>query len=138
MSAREFLDSNVLVYAHDLSAGAKREQAAALVRGLWRSGDGCLSVQVLQEFYTVTTKKKLLEPAAAEGLVEQYTYWLVHEPGAQEVLSAVRLHQSALISFWDAMIVTSAGRLGCEVVWSEDLNAGQQVVGVRVQNPFAN
>ena len=84
------MDSNVLVYAHDLSAGAKRERAAALVRGLWRSGDGCLSVQVLQEFYAVTTKKKLLEPAAAEELVEQYTYWLVHEPGAREVMSAVR------------------------------------------------
>ncbi len=136
MSARAFLDTNVLVYAHDVSAGAKRERAAALVRDLWRSREGCLSVQVLQEFYTVTTRKQGLTPVAAERLVERYTRWALHEPAGADVMSAIRLHQDALISFWDAMVVTSALRLGCSVLWSEDLNAGQTLLGIRVENPF--
>ncbi len=136
MSAKVFVDSNILVYAHDTSAGEKREQAAILVRNLWESGWGCLSVQVLQEFYTVTTRKQLLTPVAARQLVERYTNWPVHEPTASDVMSAIELHQEALVSFWDAMILTSAERLGCEVLYSEDLNAGQVVAGVQVQNPF--
>jgi predicted nucleic acid-binding protein len=138
MSAKAFVDSNVLVYAHDKTAGEKRERAAALVADFWHSCQGCLSVQVLQEFYTVMTRKHLLTPVATEQLVERYTYWTVHEPGVQDVMSAIRLHQSALISFWDAMILTSAARLGCETIWSEDLNAGQRLGGVRVRNPFAS
>lgn len=136
MSAKAFLDSNILVYAHDLTAGEKRERAAALVRDLWRSGQGGLSVQVLQEFYTVTARKQVLTPVAAEQLVEHYINWVVHKPTSPDVMSAIRLHQDALISFWDAMILTSAARLGCEVLWSEDLSAGQVLMGVRVQNPF--
>lgn len=136
MSAKAFVDSNILVYAHDTTAGEKRERAAALIRDLWRSHQGCLSVQVLQEFYTVTTRKQVLTSAAAEQLVEHYTTWVVHEPGAADVMSAIKLHQAALISFWDAMILSSAARLGCDVLWSEDLNAGQNVIGVRIQDPF--
>ena len=137
MSAKAFIDSNILVYAHDISAGEKRERAAALVRNLWESFGGGLSVQVLQEFYTVTTRKQLLTPVAASQLVERYTHWTVHEPTALDVMSAIKLHQETLISFWDAMIITSASRLGCEVLYSEDLNAGQVVMGVKVQNPFS-
>jgi len=136
MSAKAFLDSNVLVYAHDITAGEKRERAAVLVRDLWGSRQGCLSVQVLQEFYTVTTRKQVLTRAAAEELVERYTNWVVHAPAAPDVMSAIRLHQNSLISFWDAMILTSAQRLGCDVVWSEDLGADQVFTGVRVRNPF--
>lgn len=82
------------------------------------------------------TRKQLLTPVAAEQLVEQYTYWTVYEPLAEDVMSAIRLHQDALISFWDAMITTSAQHLGCEVIWSEDLSAGQLLAGVRIQYPF--
>ena len=95
-----------------------------------------LSVQVLQEFYTVTTRKQELTPAAAEQFVERYTNWVVHAPAAPDVMSAIRLHQNSLISFWDAMILTSAQHLGCDVVWSEDLGADQVFTGVRVRNPF--
>lgn len=137
MSAKAFLDSNVLVYAHDITAGEKRERAAALVHDLWRSRQGCMSVQVLQEFYTVTTRKQVLTPAAAEQLVEHYTNWVVHAPAAPDVMSAIGLHRAQQISFWDAMILSSAERLGCEVLYSEDLNAGQEFGGVRVENPFS-
>ena len=60
----------------------------------------------------------------------------MHTPTAPDVLAAVDLHERYQISFWDAMILQSAARRGCQVVWSEDLNAGQTYQGVRVVNPF--
>lgn len=138
MSARAFVDTNVLIYLHDKAAGFKQEVAKSLVDDLWRSGEGALSVQVLQEFYVNGTKKLGMPSEVAEAQMARLLAWAVHTPTPQDVLTAVRLHRAQQLSFWDAMIVTSAGRLGCEVVWSEDLNAGQQVAGVRVQNPFAN
>ncbi len=138
MSARAFVDTNVLIYLHDTTAGFKQEVAKKLMDELWRSGEGALSVQVLQEFYVNGTKKLGMPSEAAEAQMARLLVWAVHTPTPQDVLGAVRLHRAQQLSFWDAMIVTSAGRLGCEVVWSEDLNAEQQVAGVRVQNPFAN
>lgn len=137
MNGRAFVDSNVLIYAHDHSAGSKRDEAATLLRDLWLTRRGCLSVQVLQEFYTVTTRKQVLKPPRAEELVSRYAAWTVHEPSAGDVMRAIQLHQEILASFWDAMILTSAAQLGCAVLWSEDLNPDQTYAGVRVKNPFA-
>ncbi|MDQ3398398.1 MAG: PIN domain-containing protein [Deinococcota bacterium] len=136
MSGRAFVDSNVLVYAHDLSAGEKRARAAALLHDLWVTRQGCLSVQVLQEFYNVTTRKQLLTLPLAGASVRWYAQWTIHEPSARDVISAIGLHQEILASFWDAMILTSAARLGCELLWSEDLNPEQHYGGVQVRNPF--
>jgi predicted nucleic acid-binding protein len=69
--------------------------------------------------------------------VEDLGYWLVHSPTAEDVVEAIRLHRSARLAFWDAMILTSAGQLGCRTVWPEDWNAGQTTAGVKIQNPFA-
>ena len=135
---REFVDTNVLVYAHDVSAGAKHTQARALLAGLWESGNGCLSVQVLQEFYVTVTRKvsRPLPPEVARQRVEDLGYWLVHSPTAADVVEAISLHQSHRLSFWDALILTSAAKLGCAVLWSEDLNPGQTIGSLRVENPF--
>lgn len=73
----------------------------------------------------------------AEAQVARLSVWTVHIPTSEDVLSAVRLYRTQQLSFWDAMILTGAARLGCEVVWSEDLNADQKIAGVRVQNPFS-
>ena len=111
----QFIDTNILIYAHDRSAGDKHVRARDLLRGLWQSGEGCLSIQVLQEFYVNVTQKvaKPLAPAVASRLQQRYQ-----------------------ISFWDAMIVASAIQLRCQSIWSEDLNPGQDYGGVRVVNPF--
>jgi predicted nucleic acid-binding protein len=135
---REFVDTNVLVYAHDRSAGAKQAQAAALLKRLWASGQGCLSVQVLQEFF-VTVTRKIPHPmsgAEAEALVRDLAGWTVFAPDEDDVLAAIALHRRTGVSFWDAMILDSAAATGCEVIWSEDLNAGQEYEGVGVENPF--
>jgi predicted nucleic acid-binding protein len=135
---RVFVDTNVLVYAHDASAGSKRDQAAALIRSLWDSGDGCLSIQVLQEFF-VTVTRKVPQPLAideAAGLVSELSQWNVHSPGADDVLGAIDLHARTAVPFWDAMIIRSAAKLGCGLLYSEDLSDGQRYHGVEVCNPF--
>lgn len=136
---REFVDTNILVYAHDVTAGAKHTQAKALVASLWSSGNGCLSIQVLQEFYVNVTRKvsRPLGPEAAQQLIEDLGTWVVHSPSPEDVVEAIRLNQTAQLSFWDAMILTSAARLGCSTVWSEDLRSGQAVGQLMIENPFA-
>jgi predicted nucleic acid-binding protein len=135
---RQFVDTNILLYAHDDSAGTKRDQARALVEQLWESRDGCLSVQVLQEFFVNVTRKitKPLSVETAKGIVADLSHWHMHVPAADDVLGAIGIHQRAGISFWDSMIVHSAAEMGCTVLYSEDLNAGQDYSGVRVRNPF--
>jgi predicted nucleic acid-binding protein len=135
---RRFVDTNVLLYAHDDSAGAKQDQARALVGRLWESRDGCLSVQVLQEFFVNVTRKiaKPLSVETATEIVADYSRWYLHVPAADDVLAAISIHQRTELSFWDAMIVRSAAEIGCAVLYSEDLNDGQEYSGVHVENPF--
>jgi predicted nucleic acid-binding protein len=135
---RRFVDTNVLVYAHDDSAGSRRDQARALVEQLWESRDGCLSVQVLQEFFVTVTPKitKPVDAETAKAIAADLSRWYLHVPAAGDVQAAIGIHQRTGISFRDAMIVRSAAEIGCTVLYSEDLNAGQEYPGVRVENPF--
>jgi len=136
--SRRFVDTNVLVYAHDTSAGGKHERARALVEQLWDSRDGCLSVQIMQEFFVNVTRKipKPIDATVAKEIIADLSRWYVHVPAAEDVLSAIGLHQATGISFRDAMMVRSAVEIGCEVIYSEDLNHGQLYDGARVENPF--
>lgn len=136
--ARQFVDTNVLVYAYDKAAGVKHEQAESILQSLWESRNGCLSIQVLQEFYVTTTRKitQPLSTAQASQIVADLGTWHIHKPDVEDVLSAIQLQGRYDISFWDAMVVHSANQLWCRVLWSEDLNAGQVYQQVRVQNPF--
>jgi predicted nucleic acid-binding protein len=136
--SHQFIDTNVLLYAHDVTAGAKHDRARALLAQLWDSRDGCLSVQVLQEFFVNITRKvpQPLNAGAAKEIIADMSRWYVHAPAADDVIAAIGLHQSTGISLWDAMIVRSAAELGCGVIYSDDLNHGQLYAGVRVENPF--
>jgi predicted nucleic acid-binding protein len=135
---RFFVDTNILVYAHDVTAEDKHARARALVGELWQSRQGCLSVQVLQEFFVTTTRKipKPLDAPAAAQIIDDLAHWHLHAPGAGDVRAAIDIHQRTGASFWDAMILRSAKELGCQILYSEDLNAGQDYAGVHVRNPF--
>ena len=136
--ALEFLDTNVLGYAQDPSAGEKHTTARDLIRGLWETGNGCLSVQVLQEFY-VTVTRKVARPLSTEDaaeIVRDPSFWQVHIPHAEDVLGATDIQRHYQVSFWDAMIIHSAKCLGCKVVCSEDLSDGQEYENMLVRNPF--
>jgi predicted nucleic acid-binding protein len=135
---REFVDANVLVYAYDASAGAKHVAAEALLARLWDAGTGCLSVQVLQEF-VVTVTRKVAEPLTAREAadrIRELAAWKVFTPAAEDVLHAITLHERTEVSFWDAMVIHAASELGCDVLWTEDLNDGQLIQSVRVRDPF--
>jgi len=139
MSAdRRFVDTNVLVYAHDVTAGDRHARARALVEELWDTRQGCLSVQVLQEFFVTTTRKipKPLEAAAAARIIGDLAHWHTHAPAAGDVLAAIGIHQQTGASFWAAMILRSAKELGCQALYSDDLHPGQTYEGVQVRNPF--
>jgi len=133
-----FVDTNILVYAHDHSAKEKHRLSTTLLKELWETATGCLSVQVLQEFYvTITAKvKRPLSAETAAEIISMLSLWKIHTPDVQDVLRAIAIQRQYQISFWDAMIIQSAVKLGCQVLWSEDLHAGQIYAGVTVKNPF--
>ena len=133
-SQREFVDANILVYAFDSSAGRKQETAQALLERLWESNTGCVSIQVLQEFF-VTVTRKVAKPLAR---IREFVTWRVFAPTADDVLAAIGIHRRARIGFWDAMIVLAAAESGCDVLWTEDLADGQTLRGVRIRNPFGS
>jgi predicted nucleic acid-binding protein len=136
MSGREFVDTNVLIYAFDRSAGAKRELALTLLDRLWAERCGCVSLQVLQEFYVTATRKLSMPAGDALKQVERLGVWAVHRPSFDDLTAAVRMHCGKSVSFWDALVVRSAMQMGCEVLWTEDLSDGQRWEGVTVKNPF--
>lgn len=133
-----FVDANVLVYAEDRDAGDKHTVARDLVADLWRSGDGVLSIQVLQEFFVTVTRKmpQPLEPDAALAIVEQYLTWRVVENTGELLVAGIRLASSLQVSFWDALILEAALQAGCSRVWTEDLNHGQRVRTLTIVKPF--
>ncbi len=138
-SDRTFVDTNVLIYAHNVDAGVKHDIARGILDELWRERSGVLSIQVLQEFYVNVTRKIAVPLArnSARSIVEAYAAWCV-ETTLMEISAAFRIEDEARISFWDALIVASAVKSRAERILSEDLNAGQRIAGVLIENPFAH
>lgn len=139
MSASCFVDTNVLVYAHDRGAGDKFKTANALVAQLWRDRAGVVSTQVLQELY-VNVRRKAASPIStdeARGLIEDYLQWEVVVNDGASLIRALQLEEEHNLSFWDALVVQAAEKAGTSVLYSEDLSDGHQYGSVRVINPFA-
>jgi len=112
--------------------------AVSLLNKLWTSVCGCLSVQVLQEFYVTVTQKVLqpVEHETAAQIVRDLSFWRLHATVVEDVLGAIDLQQRCALSFRDAMILWSAQHLDCRTLWSEDFNPNQNYNGVIVINPF--
>lgn len=138
MNARQFVDTNILMYAHDVSAGAKHRRARALIEELWRTGAGVVSTQVLQELCVNLRRKagRPLELKATRDLVADYLSWKVVVNTGESVLEALELESRYQISFWDALVVHAAQASGADVLYSEDLADGQTYGTVRVVNPL--
>lgn len=138
MSDRQFVDTNILIYAYDTSAGQKHLKAQALLERLWREGTGCLSVQVLQEFYVNVTKKicKPLPSEQASLIIDNYRVWPVYSLSIADIVNSISIQKETRISFWDALIICAAYNLGAGQLWTEDLNNGQEYCGVRAVCPW--
>ena len=137
MSAgRVFVDTNILVYAHDRGAGSKHDAARRKLAVLWRApGAVSVSVQVLQELY-VTLLRKRIPKRHALATIEDHLQWHVIENTADLLMAGIRLHQRQDLSFWDALVVAAAVEAGAAELWSEDFVAGQTYDGVKVVNPL--
>ena len=136
MRPRVFFDTNLLIYADDLDAGAKRDRAQDLLdRGI-SEGTAVLSSQVLQEYFVVATRKLRVPADRARMKVELLARLDVVVVNPDFVLGAIDLHRLHALSFWDALILKCASASGCTKLLSEDLAHGTVVEGVRVENPF--
>lgn len=138
MSDRIFVDTNILVYAHCADAGEKHAAAAQAVADLWESRNGILSTQVLQELY-ITLTRKVTSPVTgtvARRLVRNYLTWDLVLNDGSIILYAGEIADNYQLSFWDGLIVAAAYSKNAAMILTEDMNHGQVVEGIRIENPF--
>ncbi len=136
----EFVDTNILIYAYDPTNPIKHDRARSLLERLWTNRAGRISIQVMQEFFNISTKKipSPLSPEQSLVILRQLANWPVYSPGPEDVIAAVELTKSVSVSFWDAMILVAAHGSGSEKLWTEDLNDGESILEVEIRNPFQN
>jgi len=135
-AGKAFLDANILVYAQDRDSPAKRRRSREVIASLAEAGNGVISTQVLQEFYVAVTRKLGVAPLAAKSVMQTFKVFEIVQASPDLIERAIDCSVLNGISFWDALIVVAAAASGCVVVYSEDLNPGQTIQGVRIANPF--
>lgn len=136
MTEFRFFDTNILLYLYDRRDERKRRRAAEIFRDCWETKTLVISTQVIQEFYAAGTRKLGLDSARAHGLLVDLCHLRVVSIGCAQILRATEIERRFAVSFWDALILSAAHTAGASIVYSEDLQHGQDYDGVRVQNPF--
>ena len=138
MTADEFLDTNVVLYAYDDNEPRKQPIAQDLLRRAVRS-ECVISVQVLSEICNTILRKLTISHSIdlLREILDQLEPVPTVSPDERTVRRAVDCREKYGLHFYDGMIIAAAERAGCKKVWSEDLNSGQEYFGVRVENPFA-
>jgi predicted nucleic acid-binding protein len=136
MPDRAFLDTNILIYAHDAGVLDKQRKSRELIAQLADSGDGVISTQVLQEFYVAATRKLGVAPIAAKGVLKTFSVFEIVQVSTKLIHEAVDCSILNQLSFWDSLILAAASSAGCSTVLSEDLSSDQIILGVKVRNPF--
>ncbi len=139
MAEKYFVDTNILIYAHDRSAGVKHDRARRVVEQLWNNGEGVLSTQVLQEL-CINLRRKVANPLAIDEvrqLIQDYLSWEVVVNTPESVLQALEIEVRHEISFWDALVLQAAESAGAGVLYSEDLATGHHYGTIQVVNPLA-
>jgi predicted nucleic acid-binding protein len=133
-----FLDTNILVYAYDISSGSKHDVARNIVTDLWNSRNGVLSIQVLQEFFVSVTKKipNPLDIKTAGDMIRDFLLWEIIDNDGELMLAAIDIQSRHRYSFWDSLIIAAAVKSGASVLLTEDLKNGQIIEDVIIKNPF--
>jgi predicted nucleic acid-binding protein len=132
------VDTNILMYAHDATAGVKHERARALLEKLWHTRSGVISTQVLQELCVNLRRRtgRPLDVKTIREIVTDYLSWEVVVNTGESTLEALEMEERHGISFWDALVIHAAETSGAGILYSEDLSAGQSYGSVRVVNPL--
>ncbi len=136
MSARSFLDTNILVYTDDFDAPEKQQVATGLVERCRLQKKGVVSSQVLQEYFVTVRRKLGVSAEVARGKVDLFARFDLVLVGLEDILAGIDLHRLHSFSFWDALVIRAALRSGCSVLYSEDLQAGRKIEGLEIVNPF--
>ena len=138
MKDKVFLDTNIIVYAHDRSSREKHEVAREIMDYLWKSRKGVISVQVLQEFFVCVTKKigKSLHLKNARTILEYLLNWDVVVNDKYVTLKAIDLQEKYQFSFWDSLVIQAAIQGKARILFSENLADGQVVKDIKILNPF--
>ena len=137
MNGREFIDTNVLIYAHDARDPRKQHLARDLVGRLLRERRGVLSLQVLQEYFAAATRKLRFDSADARRRVEVYSRFDVVTLRPPDLLAAIDLHRLHNLSIWDALIIRAALNGSCTTLHTEDMQPGFAIEQLTISNPFA-
>jgi predicted nucleic acid-binding protein len=138
MKDKVFLDTDIIMYAHDRSSGEKYSIAKEIMDSLWESRQGVISVQVLQEFFVCVTKK-IVRPIPiknARTILEYLSSWEVIDNDKSITLKAIDLLEKYRFSFWDSLIIQAAIQSQARMLFSEDLPDGQVIMGTKILNPF--
>ena len=133
-----FIDTNIMIYAYDVSAAEKHQIASHILSDLWNSGLGVLSTQVLQEFFVNIVQKiqKPIDQKLAKEIVRDFLRWQVVVNNGDSIPDAIDIRDKYRYSFWDSMIIEAAIKGGAVFLMSEDLQHGQVISGVTISNPF--
>jgi predicted nucleic acid-binding protein len=140
MGNKFFVDTNILIYAHDSGAGEKHERARELIERLWTTGEGVLSTQILQEL-CINLRRKMARPLPTDEvrqIVQDYMNWEIVVNGPGTVVGAMEIEMRYKISFWDALVVHAAESSGAGILYSEDLASRQKYGSIDVVNPLVN
>ena len=136
MSAEFFVDTNILVYAHDLDAGEKHEIAKSLLAGFWNSKPWpWISIQVLQELL-VTLRRKGIASSDITETIDDYMRWRVVENSMRLLKSGMAEMDRWQLSLWDSLIMAAARSVGARIIYSEDMSDEQDYDGIHIVNPF--
>ncbi len=136
MKNRSFLDTNILIYTDDAAFPEKQSIAMDILELGWNAGNTVLSTQVLQEYFSAVTRKLGIPAEIAQRKIELLARLEIACIEHQDILQAIDLHRLNCFSFWDSLIVGMARKTGCSILYSEDMQHGQQIGGVKIVNPF--
>ncbi len=134
---KAFLDTNILIYQLDKRDPVKRRKCRELVRVLVANQEAVISTQILQEFYVACTTKLRIKPLLAKAIIHSFTHMETVAVGTDMINDAIDTSIQYGISFWDSLVIVTAESAKCRTLFSEDLNNGQVIRGVKITNPFA-
>ncbi len=131
-----FIDTNILVYCIDSHDPAKQKASRLLLQTLENDHSGVISTQVMQEFFVVGTKKLAADPLLVKDILHSFENFETVIVTPEIIKEAIDCSIINRLSFWDALIVATAESAKCERIWTEDLNHGQVIRGVKIENPL--
>ena len=136
MKERSFIDTNILIYVDDADSPEKQKIAIELIASGWHNGNAVLSTQVLQEYFSAATRKLKIPADKAQRKIELLSHLEIASIEHSDIVRAIELHRLHSFSFWDSLIVTMAQKTACAVLYSEDMQDGRKLNGLRIVNPF--